>query len=242
MGKKIHDMLNIDILTFNLFEEKTYIVSRSAGSCVIVDPGCSSETERKSLMDTLAHKEVVPRAVLLTHGHLDHIYGAAFIQSAYHGIPVYMNSSDMKVVQSMGAMAHRFNMEVPDIGFKTTDIHDGDTLKEAGISFRVIQTPGHTPGGVCYLIEDEAVLFSGDTLFAGAIGRTDLGYGEYDDEIRSIMEKIILLDPSVKVYPGHGPATTIGDERTANPFLEPFKEPEEEFNPDAEPVVIHRIQ
>ena len=133
-------------------------------------------------------------------------------------------------------------MEAPEIGFKTTDIHDSDTLSAAGISFNVIATPGHSPGGVCYYIQDEGVLFSGDTLFAGAIGRTDLGYGEYDDEIRSIMEKIILLDPSVKVYPGHGPATTIGDERTGNPFLEPFNEPVEEFNPDAEPVVIHGNQ
>ena len=141
-----------------------------------------------------------------------------------------------------GAMAQKFHMEAPEIGFKTTDIHDADTLSAAGISFDVIATPGHTPGGVCYYIRDEGVLFSGDTLFAGAIGRTDLGYGEYDDEIRSIMEKIILLDPSVKVYPGHGPATTIGDERTGNPFLEPFNEPEEEFNPDAEPVVIHGNQ
>ena len=235
-------MLNIDILTFNLFEEKTYIVSQGNGHCVIVDPGCSNEAERQTLIKELTDKSLTPTAVLLTHGHLDHVYGAAFIQKTYRDIPVYLNPADIKVMELTGAMAQKFHMEAPEIGFKTTDIHDTDTLSSAGISFNVIATPGHTPGGVCYYIRDEGVLFSGDTLFAGAIGRTDLGYGEYDDEIRSIMEKIILLDPSVKVYPGHGPTTTIGDERTGNPFLEPFNEPEEEFNPDAEPVVIHGNQ
>lgn len=241
-GKNTHDMLNIDILTFNLFEEKTYIVSQGNGYCVIVDPGCSNEAERQTLIKALTDKSLTPTAVLLTHGHLDHIYGAAFIQKTYRDIPVYLNPADIKVMELTGAMAQKFHMEAPEIGFKTTDIHDKDTLSAAGISFNVIATPGHSPGGVCYYIQDECVLFSGDTLFAGAIGRTDLGYGEYDDEIRSIMEKIILLDPSVKVYPGHGPATTIGNERTGNPFLEPFNEPEEEFNPDAEPVVIHGNQ
>ena len=111
-------------------------------------------------------------------------------------------------------------------------------MEAAGLTFEVIATPGHTPGGVCWLVRDEKLLFTGDTLFAGAIGRTDLSFGEYDDEIRSIMEKLMLLDGDIRLFPGHGPASTIADERTGNPFLEPFNEPEEETGPDQPPIII----
>ncbi|MCI6439793.1 MAG: MBL fold metallo-hydrolase, partial [Alistipes sp.] len=121
-------MLNIDILTFNLFEEKTYIVSQGNGYCVIVDPGCSNEAERQTLIKALTDKSLTPTAVLLTHGHLDHVYGAAFIQKTYRDIPVYLNPADIKVMELTGAMAQKFHMEAPEIGFKTTDIHDSDTL------------------------------------------------------------------------------------------------------------------
>ena len=137
-GKNTHDMLNIDILTFNLFEEKTYIVSQGNGYCVIVDPGCSNEAERQTLIKALTDKSLTPTAVLLTHGHLDHVYGAAFIQKTYRDIPVYLNPADIKVMELTGAMAQKFHMEAPEIGFKTTDIHDSDTLSAAGISFNVI--------------------------------------------------------------------------------------------------------
>ena len=100
---------------------------------------------------------------------------------------------------------------------------DGSTA----LGFKVISTPGHTPDSVCYYDAAEHVLFTGDTLFAGTIGRTDLPGGNYDDEIRSIMEKLIFLPGETDIYPGHGPASTIARERTENPFLEPFNEPEE---------------
>ena len=111
-------------------------------------------------------------------------------------------------------------------------------LEIAGMKWEVIATPGHTPGGVCYLEREAGVMLTGDTLFAGSIGRTDFLYSEYDDEIRSIMEKLILLDPDIRILPGHGPTSTIGHERTHNPFLEPFNEPEEPIDPELEPVVI----
>ena len=106
-GKNIHDMLNIDILTFNLFEEKTYIVSQGNGYCVIVDPGCSNEAERQTLIKALTDKSLTPTAVLLTHGHLDHVYGAAFIQKTYRDIPVYLNPADIKVMELTGAESLR---------------------------------------------------------------------------------------------------------------------------------------
>ena len=122
------------------------------------------------------------------------------------------------------------------MSFETRELVEGQTLRFAQddkVSFKVIATPGHTPGCVCFYSEQAKVLFSGDTLFAGSIGRTDVDGGDYDKEIVSIMEKLMELPGDVEVYPGHGPATSIAVERTSNPFLQPFNEPWE-----SEPDII----
>ena len=111
-------------------------------------------------------------------------------------------------------------------------LHDGDTVKFGETEFEVLSTPGHTPGGVCFLDRADKVLFSGDTLFAGSIGRTDHPQGDYDRLMEGIFNKLMTLDGDIDVIPGHGPHTTITDERTKNPFLQPFNLPYEE--PDSE--------
>ena len=166
-----------------------------------------------------------PAAVLLTHGHMDHIYGVAELQRRF-GIPVYMSPEDIKTMEYYDRVG-KFGIAVADRSFTITPVADGSVVEAAGFRFRVIGTPGHSPGSVCWFCEEEGVLFTGDTLFAGAIGRTDLIYGEYDDEIRSIMEKLVLLDGDIRIFPGHGGTSTIGAERVSNPFLEPFNEREE---------------
>ena len=142
-----------------------------------------------------------PEAILLTHSHPDHTLGVAALVERF-GIPVY----------AAAAPAEPYSR-----------LEDGATI----YGFKVIATPGHTPDSVCFYNETEHVLFTGDTLFAGTIGRTDLPGGDYDSEIRSIMEKLIFLPGETEIYPGHGPASTIGRERIQNPFLEPFNEREE---------------
>ncbi len=229
-------MLNILQFSFNLFQERAAIAWREEGRCVAVDPGFYKPEEEKEFLAALQEHDLKPEAVLLTHAHPDHIYGVKRLQELY-GIPVYMHPAEKAVLEYDGEMAARFRLKAPDCSFKCTGISDGEAVEAAGIRFEVIATPGHTPGGVCFLDREDGVLFSGDTLFAGAIGRTDFKYGEYDDEIRSIMEKLILLDPGTQVCPGHGPNTTIGHERTHNPFLEPFNEPEETES-EVNPVVI----
>lgn len=223
--------------TFNLFQEQTYIISGDSGRCAVIDPGFSDPTEQAAFFGLLESEKLVPQAVLLTHGHFDHIFGAAEIQKRF-GVPVYMNPDDRKVMDDSEASLGRLWGQLPDRSFSITDASEGTVVKTAGLTFEAIGTPGHTPGSLCWFERDERIMFTGDTLFAGAIGRTDLKYGEYDDEIRSIMEKLMLLDGDIRIYPGHGPSSSIADERTGNPFLEPFNEAEEESDPDRPPIII----
>ena len=202
------------------------VVWKDSGRCIIVDPGFYSDEEESEFFGFLKDEGLTPEAVLLTHGHMDHIWGVKAVQDRY-GIPVWLNSRDSDVIRTTGRNAMALGFKAPDYGFSFNSAEDGMTIEAAGMEFTVITTPGHTMGGVCYLEKAEKVMFTGDTLFAGTIGRTDFMESSYDDEIRSIMEKLIWLNPDIEIFPGHGRSSTIGAERTGNPFLEPFNEREE---------------
>lgn len=229
-------MLNVRYSVFNLFEERTYVAWRDERRCVIVDPGCREGAELEALEALIAQEGLTPAAILLTHGHIDHIFGVKLLQDRF-GIPAYMHPAEVASLEYNKVMADRFRMKLPG-EFDWTPVQDGQLLEIADMRFEVIASPGHSPGSVCYLERDEGILFSGDTLFAGSIGRTDFPYSDYDDEIRAILERLLPLDPATTLLPGHGPASTIGRERTGNPFLEPFNEPEEDPAEELEPVVI----
>ena len=229
-------MLNVRYSVFNLFEERTYVAWRDERRCVIVDPGCREGAELEALEALIAQEGLTPAAILLTHSHIDHIFGVKLLQDRF-GIPAYMHPAEVASLEYNKVMADRFRMKLPG-EFDWTPVQDGQLLEIADMRFEVIASPGHSPGSVCYLERDEGILFSGDTLFAGSIGRTDFPYSDYDDEIRAILERLLPLDPATTLLPGHGPASTIGRERTGNPFLEPFNEPEEDPAEEPEPVVI----
>ncbi|MBX6377809.1 MAG: MBL fold metallo-hydrolase, partial [Clostridia bacterium] len=151
-----------------------------------------------------AHLKV--ERILLTHGHVDHVSAVEAI-AAETGAPVFIHPDDEALMAR--SCRHR-----PD-GY----LGDGDEVPFAGGAFRVLHTPGHTPGGVCFYWPDDRVCFSGDTLFAGSIGRTDLPGGSHQTLLASIRTRLLVLPDDVLVYPGHGPQTTIGEERRTNPFL-----------------------
>ena len=229
-------MLNVRYSVFNLFEERTYVAWRDERRCVIVDPGCREGAELEALEALIAQEGLTPAAILLTHGHIDHIFWVKLLQDRF-GIPAYMHPAEVASLEYNKVMADRFRMKLPG-EFDWTPVQDGQLLEIADMRFEVIASPGHSPGSVCYLERDEGILFSGDTLFAGSIGRTDFPYSDYDDEIRAILERLLPLDPATTLLPGHGPASTNRRERTGNPFLEPFNEPEEDPAEELEPVVI----
>lgn len=233
-------MIHIEHFTFNSFQTNSFILWDESGKCAIADPGCSSEAELSRLTGFIADKGLEPVCILLTHCHFDHVYGMAALAREYE-IPVYADMNEMYSLQVTNAkLCGQFGFPMPDefpIIRTSSDFHhparaifvqDGDTTDVGSLRFEVIQTPGHSKGGLCFLERNEKILLSGDTLFAGAIGRTDHPGGDYETLMRSIFEKLLMLDGETRVLPGHGPSSDIATERMTNPFLLPFNEPYED--------------
>lgn len=188
------------------------VVDESNQHCLVVDPG--GEGER--LVALLKEKGLQPEAVILTHGHGDHIGGVQAVVDAFK-VPVYINKGDEEFLTNSnlnlsGAIGQPVKV-TGDIRF----IKEDDVIHLGEYSFKVIETPGHTPGGVCFY--GEGMVLAGDSLFLESIGRTDFPGSSYEDLIDSVRHKLFTLPEETVVYPGHGPETTIGHEETYNPFV-----------------------
>lgn len=196
-----------------------YVVSGDEGGPgVIVD----APPDPAGIAEVVRRSGVVPQALLLTHGHLDHVGGAGRTAEVF-GMAAYLHPADERLAAGMEEQA-RLLLGLPGGEYAGPEHYaplvDGAVLDLAGMRFRVIHTPGHTPGHCCLWLEEEGVLFSGDHLFAGSIGRTDLPGGDYATLMRSMAERIAPLPAGTDVLPGHGPATTLARELATNPFLQ----------------------
>ena len=221
-------MVNYKIFHFNMYAAACTLVWGDDKRCAVFDPGCQNDAEKANLTGFIAREGLIPEAILLTHAHPDHICYVNELRKLFD-IPVYLSPADKEMLPLFQMFGKIIKME-PDITFPSVDTTDGMEITVGeNLRFKVIATPGHTPGGTCYYNEQGEMLISGDTLFAGSIGRTDFKGSDYDALIRSILEKLIPLPGETLVIPGHGQTSTIGAERATNPFLEPFNLPEEEI-------------
>lgn len=226
-------MINIGYFVFNAFQTRCSVVWDQDKKCAVIDPGYADPAEREELMSFISDKGLEPVCVMLTHAHFDHIYGMADLVRTFR-IPVYVHEDEIYTMEKANPyICSTYGLPLPDT-FPIGDenhvryIKEDDVIDVGSLHFKVIETAGHSKGGVCFLEEQEKVLFSGDTLFAGAIGRTDHPGGDYDVLIRGILDKLMALEGDIKVIPGHGPQSEIASERGTNPFLMPFNEPYED--------------
>jgi hydroxyacylglutathione hydrolase len=210
--------MEIERLVLGTYETNCYVLRNSPieRDCLIIDTGLDAA----GLVDFLNKGKFTPKAIVLTHGHVDHISGVTLLRKEFSGIRVYIHKLDANMLsqgeQNLSMLAGRpFSAKPADFL-----LEEGDTVREAGISLEVFHTPGHTPGGISLYAKDDGIVFVGDALFAGSVGRTDFPGGDMAQLIASIKEKLLSLPDETIVYPGHGPATTIARERSHNPFLQ----------------------
>lgn len=206
----IHEILPVGLLQCNC----SIFGDEATREAIVVDPG--DETGR--IERVLARHGLRVTFIVITHAHIDHIGGARKLKAST-GAPVYMNLSDQEVYEHLDVQASWLGMAAPEKPAIDAEARDGDALALGAARFHVLHTPGHTPGSICLWIPAESKLVAGDTLFRESIGRTDLPGGDGRKILRSIREKLLSLPDETEVVPGHGPLTTIGWERAANPFL-----------------------
>lgn len=222
----------IDRIALGMWQANCFVVGdRDRGEAVVIDPGQDGLEPVRSQLDAHGLQCV---AVLLTHGHLDHLWSAPVIAERFD-VPILLHPDDHWLWRNpaagfgplpVDALRTQFGLAWDVTVDALTDIADGQRLPIAGLDLQVRHTPGHTPGSCVFLLDsDQPVLFSGDLLFAGSVGRTDFPRGSWEEQNESLRRVVVPLPNTTTVQPGHGPATTVGAERTANPYLRPLVPP-----------------
>ena len=204
----------------NPLEENTYVVSFLDKRAVIIDCGALYDEEKRRIQEYISSNELTPVAHLLTHGHFDHTFGARFIYETYGLVPVLAQEDAFLFTDQVGQLRKLAGMDYPGIPFEAYTPLDEYDL--GSICCRALRTPGHTPGGVCYLFQEdgESALFPGDTLFRGSVGRTDHEGGDMLTQLESVRTQLFTLPDDLVVFPGHGPRTSIGWEKQYNMFMQ----------------------
>lgn len=210
--------MNIHRLIFSPIEVNTYVVDDGTGNCAIIDCGCYNESEFSRLKSFLEKQQLNPVLLLNTHMHLDHIFGNGFVFRKW-GLLTHASGQEEGNRASALDHAAMFGLTMEEPPVIGNIIGGGQEVKFGETVLKTLFVPGHSAGSIAYYCEDDKVVFTGDALFAGSIGRTDLPGGDYDTLINSITSELLSLDKSTVVYPGHGDKTTIGHEKVNNQYL-----------------------
>lgn len=211
-------MLRIHEFTFNPFQENTYIISNDENECWFIDPGMSMTLEQNQIVDYVTKLQLKPQAIINTHAHIDHILGIDFLAHLYQ-IPFFLHEKELPILNNATQTARMFGFPFEGVQTKPQFISEQTGIMLGTTMIQIRFVPGHSPGSIALYAEMEQWVISGDALFAGSIGRTDLPMGDYDTLINSIKTQLLSLPDETKVYSGHGPMTNIHTERNSNPFL-----------------------
>ncbi|MHB8391325.1 MAG: MBL fold metallo-hydrolase [Acidobacteriaceae bacterium] len=206
----IHEIFPVGPLACNC----SILADETRLRATVVDPGEDIE----KILAVLKRHHLTVEQIIITHAHIDHVGGAAQLKRLT-GAPIYMNQKDLPLLNMMDVQAGWLGVAAPEVAAPDVDASDLLALRIAEQPAQVMHTPGHTEGSICLHLPEPQLLLAGDTLFAGSIGRTDLPGGDLKKILRSLQERILTLPDSTRVVPGHGVATTIGEERETNPFL-----------------------
>lgn len=210
-------MIQIQNFVFNPFMENTYVLYDETKEAIIIDPGCYDQAEKDELVDFIESKGLKVVKLINTHCHIDHVFGNAFVKKKFQ-VSLYIHPEDEATLRSVEVYAPAYGFQ----DYQTTEadefFQEGEKVKFGNSELDILFAPGHAPGHVVLVNQQEKICIGGDVLFDGSIGRTDLPGGDFDTLIQSIHEKLFALPDEVTVYPGHGGTTTIGKEKVSNPF------------------------
>jgi len=203
---------------FSPIEVNTFIITGDDTSCVVIDCGCYGKKEEKRLADLLTDLRLTPVLLLNTHCHLDHIFGNAFMLDRY-GLKAWFHEGENYNLISSPKHAIMFGLTMEAPPEPAGYLVDRQIITASGLNLEVIAVPGHSSGGIAFYSSEDGIIFTGDALFAGSIGRSDLPGGNHEQLMNNIRTRLFTLPPATVVYPGHGPETTIGEEMRSNPFF-----------------------
>ena len=211
-------MIKINRFVFNTFMVNSYVLYDETGECILIDAACYGPEEEEELRSFIADNNLKLVRNLNTHCHIDHVLGNNFIAQVYGIRPEYHKNSII-FFHTLKEMGSNFGFELNQIPETKRFLEDGETITWGNSSLKVLYTPGHASGSVCFHNADQEFVITGDVLFKDTIGRTDLPTGDFDQLMNSIKTKLFTLPAETMVYPGHGPETTIGYEMENNPFI-----------------------
>ena len=212
--------MKIKTFTFNPFAENTYVVyDEENKDCIIIDPGCYDSNEEKMLFNFISSKKLIPKKLINTHCHIDHVFGNNFVMKSWN-IKLFIHKKEEELLNQSENIAKSYGLKNYQPSPKADNfIDENDNIKLGKEKFKIFFTPGHSPGHICLYNKKYNFLISGDVIFMNSIGRTDLPGGNHKTLIESINTKIINLPDETTIYCGHGPSTTLVNEKINNPFL-----------------------
>jgi glyoxylase-like metal-dependent hydrolase (beta-lactamase superfamily II) len=211
-------MLKIKVFTFSPIQENTYVLYNEKSECLIIDPGCYFPEEQQELKAFIDKSDLLPKWLVNTHCHLDHVFGNKFVAETYN-LTLHLHPKEEIVFQFAPTSGLMYDMPFDNYQGEFIFLNEGDKITLGKDELEIIHAPGHSPGSICFYCEDQKFIMGGDVLFNGSIGRTDLPMGDHQTLLNSIKQKLFVLPDDVIVYSGHGPETTIGNEKKSNPFV-----------------------